>query len=171
MKCPKCGRNDNIRYRVKFYDDDEKGTFYIRVDGSRDSTKKVKWYDDFFEALDVMKHKLPCAYPYFKIVEAICCNEFLFSDGHIDSFHKEGIEINKYQQRLDKVLSKMSLTNDGKSYEICDLDIVFDIDYITKENTFYMVYGTFDSSNNWQEYMNIISLDTVENLIKDLEVI
>ena len=82
-----------------------------------------------------------------------------------------------YQQRLDKVLEKFNLINDGKSYEITDDAIVFDIDYITKENKFYMVYGCYTKIARcdkpelveWVEYMKPISLDTVEHLIADME--
>ena len=148
MKCPKCGTNDKIKYRVSFMDDDERGDFYIRVDGSRDSTKKVKWYDNYFEALNDMNNNLPCAYPYFQMVEGICCNKFLFSDGHYNEAHEEAIEYNKHQQRLDNVLSKFENL------------VYYPVGFSQSRGKFYMI-------GNYKKIE--ISLNTVESLIKDLE--
>ena len=165
LTCPKCGRNDNIKYRVSFYDDDERGKFYIRVDGSRNSTKKVKWYDNYFDALRDMKNKLPCAYPYFQMVEGICCNEFLFSNGHIEEAHKEALEINKHQARLDKVLSKFEGSEeDTKYYNIIETEQTM-INITYREKIFAL---ELFNKNNDDIDDEVISLDTVESLLKDL---
>lgn len=65
----------------------------------------------------------------------------------------------KYQQRLDNVLSKFE--NKSVKWEYYEYELGYQVDIIYADKTFHL------NANNHE---HILSLDTVEHLLKDLEV-